>query len=59
MVEDFVEDTIRGERLSKHGKKYPSIGEYVLTKIVDMCSPEGTDEIHIEIDIPEKNDNGI
>lgn len=54
-----MENTIRGEGLSKHGKKYPSIGEYVLTKIVDMYSPQGTDEVHMEIDIPEKDNDGI
>ena len=54
-----MEDTIRGKSLSEHGEKYPSIGKYVLTKIVDMYSPEGTDEIHMKIDTPVKNDDGI
>lgn len=54
-----MENTIRGERLSKQGEKYPSVGKYMLTRIVDIYSPKGTDEVHIEIDVPEKDNDGI
>lgn len=55
----FTEETVRGERLSEYGSMYPSVGKYVLTRIVDLYSPEGTDEIYMEVDVPEPNNDGI
>lgn len=55
MAEDFIKNTIRGKKLSEHGQMYPSVGEYILTNIVDMYSPSGSDEIHMEVDIPEND----
>jgi hypothetical protein len=52
----FQDEKVRGKELSDHGKRYPSVGKYVLTRIEEVYSPEDSTNIYVKIDTPEYDD---
>lgn len=49
----FAADDAEREDLIEHSTEYPHVGEYILTSITDLRSPEGETGVDIIIDLPD------
>lgn len=51
--EQFRDEFVRGADISDQYKEYASCGEYIVTRIKDLYSPENTDNIVMVIEMPD------